>query len=477
MAGIVTTNIDKPGAIHVESGITKALISDLQLLTPQVYNKYVEKYGKEAYDNFFMWLSVYGGMEEVKNDEFSWYENRGKLHQAVSNLTAVVAPAAGATVTVTLPAADHYNSGTQSAPVPGESVFVASSNIEGVILSKNDDTANAHTITIRPKKSTQAFVSAGSANLLAGEVILLAGFTDVGEASTEGASRLHLDEKFTNYVTEIRHDWSATDKAEMTEVWYNSGVSGSAPASQAGSSYFTYKGLVKANQEFLNNLNFKMMRGDVQNNTGLSGSKGSQGFIPKIVQDGETVTYTAGTLDLAKIHEITRVMDVNGCAKENLWLMDIFQSQSFNDSLFAEFTAGAWVWGQNEKSQEAALAYGVRSILIDGYMFKAKKNASFNTEVVYGKTPDTDYFRNFGIIIPQGEARDARDASKSYKNLQVMYQKPPKGGSTGNGIRVWQHGGGSVNATDGTMKDKISQITYRGSRVVAANQFIVVQQA
>lgn len=474
---IPTTNIDKPGAIYVEGGVNRALISDLQLLTPQVYNKYVEKYGKEAYDNFFMWLSVFGGKEEVKNREYSWYENRGKLHQAVSVNAQITAPAAGATVTITLAAGDHYNGGTQSAPVPGESVFVASSNIEGVILTKDDSVDSAHVLTIRPKKSTQAFVSAGSANLLANEVILLAGFTDVGEASTEGGSRVHLDEKFTNYVTEIRHDWSATDLAEMTEVWYNSGVSGSAPAQQAGTSYYTLKGLYKANQEFLNNINFKLMRGDVQNNTGLSGSTGSQGFIPKIVQDGETVTYTAGTLDLAKIHEITRVMDVNGCAKENIWLQDIFQSQSFSDSLFAEFTAGAWVWGSNDKSQEAALAYGVRSILIDGYMFKVKKTTNFNTEVVYGKTPTTDYFRNFGIIVPQGETRDARDASKSYKNLQVMSMKPPKGGSIGNGIRVWQHGGGSVNPTDGTMKDKISQITYLGSRVVAPNQFIVVQQA
>jgi hypothetical protein len=119
----------------------------------------------------------------------------------------------------------------------------------------------------------------------------------------------------------------------------------------------------------------------------------------------------------------------------------------------------------------------VRSILIDGYLFKAKKTPTFNSEVVYGKTPTTDYFRNFGIIVPQGESRDARDASKSYKNLQVMTMKPPKGGTTGNGIRVWQHGGGSVNATNGTMKDVISQITYAGTRVTASNQFIVVQQA
>ena len=59
MAGIPTSNILQPGAISVTGGVTRALISDLQLLTPQYYSKYVEKYGSEE---FFMWLATYGGM-------------------------------------------------------------------------------------------------------------------------------------------------------------------------------------------------------------------------------------------------------------------------------------------------------------------------------------------------------------------------------------------------------------------------------
>ena len=96
MAGIPTSNILQPGAVSVANGVTRALISDLQLLTPQFYSKYVEKYGKEVYDNFFQMLATYGGMEEVKNRNFFWFENRGKNQLAVTNLTAVVAPSAGA---------------------------------------------------------------------------------------------------------------------------------------------------------------------------------------------------------------------------------------------------------------------------------------------------------------------------------------------------------------------------------------------
>ncbi len=469
-AGIPTSNILQPGNISISGGVTRALISDLQLLTPQFYKQYVEKYGNEE---FTMWLSTYGGMEIVKNRNFFWFENRGKLMPAVTNLTKVTTPSAGATVTVNIPAGDLYNSSTQSALRVGETLRIASNNVEGEILT----VPSVDQCTIRPKKSSVAFAGP-TGSLEAGEILLFGGMVDVGEASTQREPLIHLDTRYDNDVTEIREPWSATDLAEMTEVYYSSGVSGSAPAGagQAGTSYFTYKGLVKANIRFKNNIENKLMRGDEVTNTGLlsTTSVGTQGFIPKITADGETVNYTPGTLDIAKLHEITRIMDVNGCTKENLWLMDIFQRQDFSDGIFKEFPAGAWVWGSNENSEEAAVNYGVQSMLIDGYLLKAKKYKEFNTEVTTGKTPSVDYFRNYGVIAPQGTVRDAKDAGKVYKNVQVMVQNPPEGGSIGNGIRVWQYGGGSRNPTDGTMRDQIAMITYRGLRVCGANQFIIV---
>ena len=472
MAGIPTSNILQPGAISVTGGVTRALISDLQLLTPQYYSKYVEKYGSEE---FFMWLATYGGMEEVKNRNFFWFENRGKLMVAVSNLTLVSSPAAAATVSVTISNADVYNA-NQSPLRVGETVRIASNNVEGVIVT----VPTYNTCTIRPKQSTQAFAGS-TGSLLAGEVLIFGGNTDVGEASGSVEPLIHLDTRYENNITEMRESFSATDLAEMTEVFYNSGVSGSemGGGGQAGTSFFTLKGLKKSNTRFLNNIENKLMRGDIQNNTGLNTttSVGTQGFIPKIAADGETVGYTPGTLDIAKLHEITRIMDVNGCAKDNLWLQDIYQRQNFSDGIFKEFPAGAWVWGSNEKSEEANINYGVQSIMIDGYRFGVKKYSQFNTEVTTGKTPTVDAFRNYGIICPQGSTRDAKDSTKEYKNIQVMYQAPVKGGTIGNGIRVWQWGGGSMNPTDGTMRDHVEMITYRGLRVSSANQFIQVQAA
>jgi hypothetical protein len=279
---------------------------DLQLLTPQYYKKYTEKYGNE---DFTWWLAAHSGMEEVKNQNFFWFENRGKLMPAVTN-ESTVAAGVGATVTLTLGAEAYYNSGTETPLRVKETLRIASSNIEGVILSIDDTTPYAWTFEVAPKIVTQRFASAGVNNLLAGEVLLFGGDVDAGEASTAINPLIHLDQRYDNNITEIRDGWSNTDLAQMADTYYEFPVSADMAAN--GVTAFTYKGMYKTLQRFKNNVEAKLMRGNKQNNTAISNSVGAQGIIPKALADGETVGYTPGTLDIAKLHEITRIMDVNG---------------------------------------------------------------------------------------------------------------------------------------------------------------------
>lgn len=476
MAGIPTSNILQPGAISITGGVNRALVSQLQLLKPAYYKTYTEKYGNE---DFTWWLATYAGMEKADNRDFFWFENRGKLMVAVSNLNKVSTPAAGAIVNnLQISAADYYT--TTEAPLRnGETVYIASNYVEGVISNLNTGTPGAFTFSVTPKRVDLAFAGP-TGNLEAGEILVFGGDVDAGEASNSIEPLIHLDQKYQNSITELRESWSATDLAEMTAVYYDNGITGDSLAggAQAGYSLFTYKGLVKSNTRFKNYVEKKLMFGDLVTNTLITNETvGAQGAVPKMLQDGETVGYTPGTLDINKIHEITRIMKVNGCAIQNLWLQDMFQNQNFSDGLFKEFPAGAFVWGEGEKSQEASVAYGFKTLVIDGFLFNTKKYSQFNTEYTTGKTPSVDRYRDFGIIQPQGSVTDAQNTTKSYKNMTIMYMDPPAGGTVGNGIRVWEWGGGSRNPTNGQMKDQVEQITYRSTRVCAANQFVIVEAA
>jgi len=178
--GIPTSNILQPGNISLSGGVTRQLVSDLQLLTPQYYKNYVEKYGSE---DFTWWLSTFAGMEEVKNRDYFWFENRGKLITGIQS-AANVAASAGATITLTLAAGYHYNSGTQSPLRVGETVRVASTNVEGEILTVNSTVPSAFTFTVRPKISTQSLASAGSGSFLATDVLIFGGIMDAFYFST-----------------------------------------------------------------------------------------------------------------------------------------------------------------------------------------------------------------------------------------------------------------------------------------------------
>ena len=481
MAGI-PTNIARPGAISIPAA-NYDLIANQQLLVPHLYNKYVRQFGEQ---DWTLWLKTFGGMEEVEGRDFFHFESKGKLMESVQVGTAVVAPAVGTNVVITIAPADHYDSGSKSALRVGETVKVASSGIEGKIISVNKSTPSAHTATVRPLKAALAFVSAGSANLLAGDIIKLMSNTEAGEASVNIDPLVSLDQRVSNTTTTIREDWTATDRAEMEKVYYEYVEDGgfmSAGIKRGKQGAYTYKGLVDTDRRFRNNVAFKLMFGGQQDNTGLNpGDVGTKGLVPEIVARGNAQTYALGSLGLSKLHAITAQMDVMGNPIQNQWLMDIFQRQEIDDTLFAQYPAGAYVWGSDSASEEASVAYGFDNFKIDGYMLQLKKYAGFNTEVIYGKTPANDQYRNFGIIMPMGEVNTKYGNGGSMggvnkgriKNVQIMYQQPLGGGTIANGVKVWEFGGNAEKNQTGTLNHTVSLVTMQAVRAAGISQFFTV---
>lgn len=452
-------------------------VVDAQVLRPSVFTKFVRTYGDQTLTWF---LATWGGMQPVKQKSFQWFEQRGKDTQGIQVASAVTANTNGATVTYTLATAEHYNSGTQSPLRVKQSFRVASTGVEGEILTVDKTTPNAHEFTARPKRSDQNLATSGSTQTLTDEVFVFTGYLDAGEASSGIDPLLPLWNTKTGYVTEIRETWAASDWAEMTDIWVENvdaigiGLEG---VQQAGYSLYTRAGLRQTCKNFVESVDQKLILGDLQTNTGLSNSTGTLGLVPNIVQNGTGLTYTPGSMGFDFAYDVTRTLRMNGSAKQALWLTDVYQSEDFSDSIFNALPAGAFVWGTAEKSQEASISYGFKEINIEGYMLQKKIWDGFNSDILTGITPGIDRYKNFGIIIPMGETniKDENMNLSVAKNVDVMYMPPPKGGFINNGIRTWPHGGGSLNPTNSTMVDYIELLTYRGLRTTAINQFIYVQ--
>jgi len=459
----------------ISGQVNRTLLSDLQILKPQVFKEFVEKYGNQSYTAL---LEMLGKKEVANDDEFFHFESKGRLHTSVqaasvayirssvtdiSAFTPVLTAAslanddttidAGEGVILTITSGSHFNSGTQSGLRVGEVLRINSTGIEGKIVAIDKSSANAHKAIVVPLKSTEAF--SASAN----EWMLFRGVTEVGEKSSKSDSLQNLDVKVSNTVTEVREDWSITDKAKIAELWYE----------YDGKSYYQYKGLDQAVRRFMNNKEFKLIFGDVTTNTRLSnGSKGTRGLIPSVKSGGSQLTYSS--FDKAAMHELTRQLDYEGGASEYHWLCDTTQRQLIDDLLNDTYKAGAINYGAAGGSDEIAkVVYGFASMVIDGYTFHFKKYAPFNAGTVYGAAAGE--FDSFGLLCPMDAVKDSKTGD-SISSVNIVYNL-----IDGQELKVWETGALAKTPTSDVMELNVHHLCMAGMRTAGLNRFAIIKKA
>ena len=458
------------GAISSAS-TNRQLLNDLNIFDRSFEKNLVRKYGAENYA--IVQMALGNSVMEAKSDNrlFYHYEKRG-LHQAVSVKAAVVAPAAGANVTVTIGSSSattfandpsYYSS--QLPLRPGEVVRIMTSGIEGQVVSVSTGTYPL-TAVIRPLVSTQAFVSAGSANLLASDFLMLRGAVNIGEGSTVLNGMSPILDKIENTTTEHRDDFTITDRAaiEKNEVDFGN-----------GNQYYYYLAQDDMNRRYMNNAFFKIMEGVAVDN--ITGTVGTTGVIPRIAANGTTIQYTSGQFggvsgtDMSNMQAITRSLNFYGGSGEYHFLQDIFQRQDVSNLLFGKYNNGAISYGSVGGSQEAAVSYGFSSFMIDGYTFHFYLNNMFSPESVYHINPGAlvPEKRNYGVLIPQKINSDAK-TGKQFPSFQIVFQEV-------NGQRILTTETGMLapqNKTT-TANKTLSMLSFPGCRVFAANQYAIVE--
>jgi len=443
---------EKPSAfVNPGAGLTRGIVSDLSILKPQYYPKFISKYGAQ---NYTMLLEMLGFKGQVKSQVIRHFEDLGKMHQAVQVKTNVTGATNGSAVTFELTTGSHYDSGTKSPIRVGEIVEIASTGIQGKVISVDKTSANSHTATVRPLSSTQQFESAAvDGRLDANEWILFRGQAAVGEASSKGDALIPRVEEVVNYVSEVREDWRVTDRAMIEEIWF--------------ADNYSYKGLEDAVKRFMNNKEFTLMFGkDITNTNASATSKNTIGLLQQIENRGTGVSYTAGSLDRAKLHEVTRALDFNGGSMENHLLADVFLRQELDDELFDLYDAGAILWGTVGGSKEAAAMYGFGSITMDGYTFHIKKYLPFSPEAVYGATPTDHQYKNYGIVVPMAQGRDPQSGER-YNSIEITYNNV-----NGKDLHVWETGAFAKSPTSDTAELNVHHLCYAGLRVFGANRFV-----
>jgi len=441
--------VSQPGNVQL-SGVTRSFMSDLSILKPQYYPQFIEKYGSQ---NYAQLLEALGMKATVPSREYFHFESRGKLHSAVQlDGGALDNVAAGAAVNVAI-AAGYVNGGRSPLRV-GEVVENAATGVQYKITA----VASATACTIKPLDATIDANTDLGANSAA--YLLFRGITEAGEASSKFNSLTGLTEKKIFNTTEIREDFTISDRAKIEELYFEVN----------GQSYYTYKGLDEAVRRFMNNKEFKLMFGKPSTDAQI-GSTGITGLVPQIEANGQTHQWNAvAGFTIADFHSIARLADFNGGASEYHFLMDSYLRSRIDDALFDKYTAGAIQWASVGGSQDVAVKYGFDSIKVGGVTFHLKKYLPFNAEAVYGVAPSAEYYKEFGILVPMKEGRDAQTGDK-LPSLRIVYNEVEPGKE----VKVWETGALAKVPTSDKMELNVHHMSYCGIQVFAANQYIAVK--
>lgn len=429
----------QPGG--VSTSINRQFVSDLSILKPQYYPQFIEKYGAQ---NYAQLLEALGMKATVPSKKFGHFESRGKLHDNVKVLSFTGGASAGATATVTIDPASINNS---KSPIRVGEVLENAKN--GKQYKVTSVTTYPNIFVMSPFDSTELI----NATLVAADFLLFRGISEAGEASTKFDSLTGLIEEKTFYTTEIREDFTITDRAKIEELWFEVN----------GQPYYTYKGLDEAVRRFMNNKEFKLMFGKPQ------GATGTSGLIPQVEAGGQVTTW-GNTFDIDDFHNLARLADFNGGAQEYHFLMDSYLRSAVDDALFAKYQNGSIVWASVGGSSEVAVKYGFDSLKIDGTTFHLKKYLPFNAEAVYGQTIGTaGYYARTGLLIPVKDGRDAQTGDK-VPSLRIVYNEVEPGKE----LKVWETGALAKVPTSDKMELNVHHMAYCGIQLFAVNQFMKV---
>ena len=462
-SAIVRGATGQPGPVAYPSGITTGIFNDLNFVIPDYIAGLIAKYGNSSY---MLAMEILGrtSVEQVNTttNTFSHFEKGRPFGSGLvaSNVTSSVA---GAAINVTLKSPESYNNGatgTQSPFLLNETVKIRSNGRKAKVTAITR-TTGAFVLELTPLGNYTLITGNSGTTLNAGEGLETFGNQIAGEASDSQGTLQQQLYRYDNTATVIRASTKSSDLAGMNKTQIDFG---------GGNFYEPTLAVQTMNQNMMMNIEDAVMEGVPDANVTATGTTG---VIPDVEARGSEVDYVQNMFAIGDFQNLTNVLDANGGPREYHFLQDLKQRQDINNLLFGIYKNGAISYGSVGMSAEAAVSYGFKGFSTDTFDFHFHRYKGFTAEAVFGYTPTQgDYRAYFGLAVPQGVVRDAKD-NTARPQMQWVYQQNPDI-TTGQRIYSWSLGYTQPTKTS-KAENEYNQIAYCGSRVLAATQFALLK--
>jgi hypothetical protein len=416
-------------------------------------------------------LDLMGRSRPLAGVRKEWVE-KDRIFQAITAAANVTAPGAGANLVVTLSAASHRDSGTQSYPRTNQLVLLKNGKV-GQVITKNVATAGAHVITIKPLKAADDLGA-----VTAGDSIIF--FSNAwSEGSGQGTGLTPIPLNYAMQLQTIKETYSETSTSGLTRTWFRT------VNSEGQESYrWGFVGEADTFKRFNAAVALALLVGE-QSDAGYTGPDGlptmtTQGIIPSIRNGGNN--FVASSFALTSWDTIIKTLNKQKGAKENIMPMGIDLSTTIDGQITAamksdqinyEFLSKASDTNKVDAGRQRAAMFGFDSFKKSNFSFHMWVTDDFNEEYMLGATGYT--YANKALILPADKKAIIVDGKTINQDcLSIIYQEMD---GMSREYEHWTTGGGTMssNKTDEFDVTKLHYRCTKGAQVVCANRFGIIE--
>lgn len=443
-----------PSHSYLPSGINYNYLTDLSLLVPRAYEKFIQIYPDLASKNYIILREAQGALKYTPNKQFYQWQPMGK--NAPSWKGSAITGAAGASVTTTVQAGYYTDAGTLSPPAPGHYYFNDTNGQLYQVASVNRTTPNSHTVVLNQTDSTVATA------ILATDLLVFYP-TVVGEKSGSQSTIAQNDIKVVNYCATIKTTKEFTDWALFERL--------DIPNSPAGFDHIKPRQMYNEYDLFLAQQELLTMFGKPFNN--IAGVQNQHtGVVWNVINNGNA-DFTSTNVDSAFFDNLRRGIDANGYSDSYDWLMNIELRMKVENFIASTYNAGAIVYKNADAfaGQGATINRNFKAYDVHGITVNFKTYDYFSSANIYGGAPNSGYWNNAGLMIPRGDGIDP-DTGLNVPRFSVRWQGQSEQDAP---IKVRPTGGWAPTPTDDIEHLLISHVATKGVQMFGLNGYFFQQ--
>jgi hypothetical protein len=367
----------------------------------------------------------------TRRHEYSYWEE-GNWFNANAVIESVAEfPASSGQLNITLKDVSHYDSGTKSFPVVGQTVLFSDENY-GFIDSINRATPDAHVVHVIPAAGCNIITpSYGDGD----EIAFVSNAQK--ERSTATEPRIPQQIKNTFYMQTFR-EYAEVSDHEMqnaTEFEFKK------------QPYLYVKSTDDTAQRFEFQEDLGLLVGKKDNDDLPNGEKMVDGLIPQIKAHGIDLEYT--TADMTDFDTVIKTLQKNYGDMEYIVGRGINLSLTLKNWLVTFQDATPDVFFE-QIGKEQSMNFNFRSVAIEGWTFHMHEIQAFNHPNSLGL--DTFPYKDMAVFMPAGKTRDPRTQTEE-PYIQCVYSNPGGAAHENFGhFKLWETG---ANANRGATSDEM----------------------